>query len=36
VSIEKAERMLGFAPQDSNKDALVRNDCLVEAVMWYR
>ncbi len=25
VSIEKAERLLGFAPRFSNKDALVRN-----------
>ena len=25
VSIEKAERVLGFAPKFSNKDALVRN-----------
>ena len=25
VSIEKAERILGFAPKYSNKDALVRN-----------
>lgn len=29
VSIEKAERQLGFAPQYSNKDALVRN------YQWY-
>jgi nucleoside-diphosphate-sugar epimerase len=29
VSIEKAERMLGFAPKYSNKDALLRN------YLWY-
>lgn len=29
VSIEKAEKKLGFAPKYSNKDALVRN------YMWY-
>ena len=25
VSIEKAERVLGYAPRHSNKDALIRN-----------
>jgi nucleoside-diphosphate-sugar epimerase len=30
VSIEKAERLLGYAPKYSNKDALVRN------LEWYR
>ena len=29
VSIEKAERVLGFAPKYSNKDALIRN------YQWY-
>ena len=29
VSIEKAERVLGYAPQYSNKDALIRN------YQWY-